>query len=299
MKNRVRGNMHIRHLVVFFLVISMLIYFTPGISNAYQSMNYTDLFNYPINSDGSPVWITFGGTWTVQADGGAVYCANTTQQAYAITGDSTWTDYTYSIKVKSYNSMGNGMGFRINDNNNLYVFQIDSSSTVSLAKVVNGTRTVMDTEAYSTNILQWYNLSVSVTGSQIKAFIDGQLLFNITDSTFANGKIGLSSQSNASFDDMKLTGIPGLFDDFSNISGYWNDINYITPTNLTNTFVFTGLSGWYMKADDIITYVDDNNITHQGIFDKVLAQPNYQNLIANGWTISVVRPDEFIYQYLN
>ena len=224
MKKHMRDSFHIRHFIIFSLIAAMLLCFAPSTSNAFQSANYIDQFNYPLNSDGSPVWTTLGGTWTIQADGGAVYCTNTTQQAYAITGDSTWTDYTYSIKVKSDNSMGNGMCFRINDVNNLYVFQIDNSSTVSLAKIVNGTRTVIGTAAYNTNLLQWYNLSASIAGSQIKVYIDGQLLFNITNSTFSSGRIGLSSQSNASFDDLKLTGIPGLFDDFSSTSGYWNVI---------------------------------------------------------------------------
>lgn len=225
MKINMRGFSYIRRFMVFTLIISIVLCFAPITSNAFQSVRYADQFNYPLNSDGSPIWTTSGGTWTTQADGGAVYCANTTQQAFAVSGDSTWTDYTYSIKVKSNNSMGNGMCLRINDVNNLYIFQIDNSSTVSLAKLVNGTRTVIGTAAYSTNLMQWYNLSASVTGSQIKAYIDGQLLINITDSTFSSGKIGLYAQSNVSFDDLEVTGIPGLFDDFSSTSGYWNAVS--------------------------------------------------------------------------
>ncbi len=124
---------------------------------------------------------------------------------FAVAGDSVWTDYTFSTRLKATDNDGMGVMFRYQDSDNYYRFSMDSERKFRrLVKKVGGTFTLLAEEpvGYKTN--QWYDLQVVLSGTSISIYIDGQLWNTITDGDLSNGSIALYSWGNNGlyFDDV-------------------------------------------------------------------------------------------------
>lgn len=82
--------------------------------------------------------------------------------------------------------------FRYQDMNNHYMLAIsDAGSTVY--KRVSGTHTSISTDATGYDFgIAYHDVEVTVIGTTIKVWIDGNLEHNFTDSTYRSGKVGMS-----------------------------------------------------------------------------------------------------------
>jgi len=145
-------------------------------------------------------WSRKTGSWTLVQDGAQSYYKgrpdHADTSALTIAGDTSWNNYLLAARTKVralpnaslYNS---GIVFRYVDDKNYYLFRIGSSG-LELYRQTNGSFTMIaNTAATSFTPDQWYTLAVSVIGSQIKGYVDGKLLLEHNDTTFANGAIGL------------------------------------------------------------------------------------------------------------
>lgn len=156
--------------------------------------------------------------WAVVADGTLqqnqdIQAGETTRSAidkpgtYFLTGNPNWTDYEYSVRVKSSDNDAVGIMFRYQDKDNYYRFSMDKERGYRrLVKKVGGRFTKLAENTQGYNVGQWYTLKVRAVGSNIQVFVDNSLVFNVNDADLAAGKIALYDWGNQSayFDDVKV-----------------------------------------------------------------------------------------------
>jgi hypothetical protein len=84
-----------------------------------------------------------------------------------------------------------GLATRFQDTSNYYYLSLRNSNQVSLRKVVNGAITVLGSAPRPITAGTWYDLRLEAVGNQVRAYVNGTLAIQATDSTFATGKSGL------------------------------------------------------------------------------------------------------------
>lgn len=137
--------------------------------------------------------------------------------SHIFSGDSSWTDYTFNAVLRSSDNDGIGLIFRYQDAKNYYRVLLMNDAVNSgasnspiqrIQKFVNGEpRTLFQknvSEAYPSS---YFALSVDVRGDSIKAFMNGELLGQVTDTTYKSGQIGLMvyANSGARFDSITVS----------------------------------------------------------------------------------------------
>jgi len=104
-------------------------------------------------------------------------------------GGSNWTNYTYEANVKINNSAA-GLAFRIQNDNNYYMWQLSASGNLYPHKKVNGNWTLIKTVPAGLTSDRFYNVKIVASNSTIYTYIDGILVDTTTDSAFSSGKVG-------------------------------------------------------------------------------------------------------------
>lgn len=149
-----------------------------------------------------------GATWTFQTAGGAVnamkiinnrvYYDNTTTFAtYFASGSSPTNDYDVWTVLR-FLSSGNSNDIFLRapagvagSASNWYQAHVGGAS-VTLIRVIAGTNVTIGTASYSNTIGNDIQLRLQAVGSQIRVYVDGEKLLDITDSNHATGRfVGL------------------------------------------------------------------------------------------------------------
>jgi alpha-L-arabinofuranosidase len=158
-----------------------------------------------------------GGDW--QAEAGVLRQTGNRENVRAITGDRSWTDYTYSLKARK---LGGAEGFLI-----LFNVQDDEAKSwwnlggwgnrehgVEIGGIVTQTPGSIETG-------RWYDIRIELQGGAIKCFLDGKLIHDVSAPTvmslYASASVDRKSDEtivkvvNASFDaletEIELRGI--------------------------------------------------------------------------------------------
>jgi hypothetical protein len=168
---------------------------------------------------------------------------------FALYTQGSWTDYRFSLTMKSTDDDAIGVMFRFKDDRNYYRFAWDKQSGFRrLEKRVNGTFTTLATSSTTYTVGQSYSVTVLAQGTKLQVSIDGQLIFSVTDSALSRGTVGLYTNYNsgATFDnvmveDLKSGGIL-LWDNFNDgITLGWTIIDdQGTQSGPSNWFVTNG-----------------------------------------------------------
>jgi len=163
-----------------------------------------------------------GSRWMIQ--GGTLYQGsnvfrsenefNYMQGTNIITGEPSWTDYTFSFDVTPTDNDGVGAIFRYQDQNNYYRFIMSQDPASNgpvrrIDKIVNGQPFVVLAEDKSNSFetFKTYHVTISVIGSAIKVYLDGQEILSANDHTFKAGKVGLMTYAcYANFDNVCVSG---------------------------------------------------------------------------------------------
>jgi hypothetical protein len=96
-----------------------------------------------------------------------------------------------AIKVDS-NGTAPYIGFRAQDLSNLYIFGFAPwMQMLELSKFVNGKQTRLSFSSnFPVEVDKWYRLKVEFKDETIRCFVDDQLIFEATDTTFVAGTVG-------------------------------------------------------------------------------------------------------------
>jgi prepilin-type N-terminal cleavage/methylation domain-containing protein len=163
---------------------------------------------------------TFAGTWSkvsgldMQETGGVFTTTGNDTSHYTVDSGSAWTDYSFDVDVVANDDDGLGITFRVEDSNSFYRLEQrfgDSNWNLTLQVNDNGSWSTLGTvNNYGSSAGQVdsettsYNFKVEVSGTNIKAYIDDVLKFDVDDSTVAGGTVGLwiNWASGTDFDDV-------------------------------------------------------------------------------------------------
>jgi hypothetical protein len=132
---------------------------------------------------------------------------------FLVAGDLDWKDYTLSVKAKPSDDDGFGVVFRYEDPEHFYrlLFLQDGLSggpITRLDKREGADYTELYAIATGYRMGAEMTIEVRVVGDVIKASVDGKHLFEVKDSSYKYGKIGLFcyAQSGQAFDDVRVVG---------------------------------------------------------------------------------------------
>lgn len=140
--------------------------------------------------------------------------SQTTTALITAKAGAAWTDYTYEARARLpliNGSENAGIVFRVQDQNNFYMFRIDANTNqLQLYKAVAGTLTQVANTSFVPVKNQWYTLKATVQGNTIKGYVDGVLKTTWTNpaNELTSGGIGFRTTSaGVWYDDAKVTAI--------------------------------------------------------------------------------------------
>ncbi len=203
----------------------------------------------PASTSGDPVASGSGSTdGTGSTDGSSTGGSSAPTIAVGSYSGSKWKDYSVSLTMKSADNDSIGVMFRYLDNDNYYRFSWhNETKTQQLVKRENGAFKVLAKRTATYTSGRSYSLAISANGSQLKVAVDGATIFTVTDTSFADGTIGLYSSSNqgSSFDNVKVIDLSTektlLTEDFS-------DGNFVGWSIIDDPAAKNGPSLWSVSS---------------------------------------------------
>jgi hypothetical protein len=197
----------LRHLVSIGGLVTLI---TAGLVTAMTTAQAATVFSADFESGSTSAWSKSGGTWSIVSDGSQTLRQTNagSENAREFAGDTSWSDYTVSARVKplSFGSGGfAGLLVRATSSTTFYRLAL-LSGQVQLQAVNSGSITVLATSTRTVSTGTWYSLSLTTSGSTISASIDGTTVGSGTSSVAATGRIGLQTGSaSAGFDDVLVS----------------------------------------------------------------------------------------------
>jgi len=161
-----------------------------------------------------PGMTAFSGTWAVRAEPGAPSAPNalcqtgTAEFPALVLDDAAYTDVVLTARVKPIagkTDRAAGLIARIQDRDNYYILRANAlENNVNLYKYVGGKRDVIKEGRATVPAGQWQELRLEVAGNHLRGSLDGQVVVEATDDTFAVGTVGLwtKADSQTCFDDV-------------------------------------------------------------------------------------------------
>lgn len=114
-----------------------------------------------------------------------------------VAGDPGWTDFILTARLSSPAGGQIGLMIRYADSHNYYRFSINNHTGARmLAKNRGGRLSLLWSEAVGYDPGRAYEVAISATGSILRGYIDGVLMFVIEDTDLAAGRIGLYCSAN-------------------------------------------------------------------------------------------------------
>ncbi len=156
------------------------------------------------------------GQWEVSSDGDnhVLYQKARNEDAtfnVALVADTSYKDLDLSVKLKAVAGevdRGGGLVWRAKDDKNYYIARYNPlEDNFRVYKVEGGKRTQFQS-AKIPGDEKWHTLRVTMTGTKIACYLDGQKHLEAEDATFPEpGKIGLWSKADAQsyFDDLTVS----------------------------------------------------------------------------------------------
>lgn len=147
--------------------------------------------------------MTGSGSWAIASEGTNRVLAQTSLSgdARAIIGSAV-SDQVVQTRAKAttFGPGGDrwfGLIARYRDPHNYYYLTLRDTNSVSLRMLVNGTPVVLNTAAFPVNPGQWYTLRLEAIGTQVRGYVNGELIVEAADPTHESGAYGAMSYKTA------------------------------------------------------------------------------------------------------
>jgi hypothetical protein len=194
---------------VFSLIILGLSFHHPALGATLVSDDFEAYSTFPSGNWSNS---TANGNWSIISDGTKVARQGSTgSSTYIVTnGNTGWANYTYSVKVKVYDSsIRAGLVARYLDNNNYYALYL-YNGRLYLDRRKNSSTSNLKYAAYSYNYSSYYTVKIELNGTNIKGYVNNTLLMDLTNSDLTAGKLGFyNTKGLAWFDDVTATDATG------------------------------------------------------------------------------------------
>lgn len=94
-----------------------------------------------------------------------------------------------------------GLTARYIDDQNHYYVTVRRDNTISLRKLVNGAIHVLDSAPFTVSPSTWYDLRLEAIGTSLRAYVNGNLVLEASDTSYASGRYGVALYKTAAFYD--------------------------------------------------------------------------------------------------
>jgi hypothetical protein len=160
-------------------------------------------------SAGFSNWSTAGGMWTVQ--NGALLQSTSSSGPYVCTAPDSYGDVYVEADIAMDQGVGYaGLVFRYQDPGNYYYLWNDGAQ-IELRRRVGGVASRLGDPVAVGAVSGWHHVRIEARGTNLKAYWDGTLRFEVTNATFASGSVGfVCSQAAARFDNFVAAGCGAL-----------------------------------------------------------------------------------------
>jgi len=114
------------------------------------------------------------------------------------------------LPVEGKADMGGGLIWRAIDDRNYYLTRANPlEQNIRIYKVIKGVRHLIKNFDQIIDVRHWHTLRMITRGCQIQVFFDEKQVFDLCDSTFITGQVGLWTKSDAItyFDDLRVQSI--------------------------------------------------------------------------------------------
>lgn len=111
------------------------------------------------------------------------------------------------LAVDGKADMGGGLVWRAADDRNYYLTRANPlEQNIRIYRVVKGVRQMIQNFDHIIDVRSWHKLRLVMKGCKVQVFFDQKQIFDLCDKTFAEGRVGLWTKSDAVtyFDDLKL-----------------------------------------------------------------------------------------------
>jgi alpha-L-arabinofuranosidase len=139
------------------------------------------LFASSLASDAKD-WTAVQGDWQVR--GGAYQQTSLAADQRAVAGDAAWSDYVYSLKARKLRGAeGFLIMFQVQDQDNWVWWNLGGWGNVrhALEQCQRGGKAILGNEvAGQIEAGRWYDIRVELKGQNIRCYLDGQLLHDVT-----------------------------------------------------------------------------------------------------------------------
>lgn len=129
-----------------------------------------------------------------------------------VAGEASWRDYRFSVRALPRDNDGFGVVFRFRDPAHFYrlIFINDGMSGGPLARLdkrEGGDYSELWSEPRAYREGVELQIEVIAEGDRLRGSLDGQLLFDVRDASYATGKAGLFcyAQSDQAFDEVRVS----------------------------------------------------------------------------------------------
>ncbi|MEV0326802.1 LamG-like jellyroll fold domain-containing protein [Micromonospora echinospora] len=169
------------------------------------------VFTEDFQSGSLSAWSKSGGDWSITTDGSQVVRQTNTTSGNArfFAGDTTWTAYTVQARVKPITLGANGHASllaRVTGSTKYYRLALLPANQVQLQAVDGSTVTTLASATRTVTTGTWHTLAIDVSGTTIRASVDGTTIGQGTSTLVGTGRIGLQTgYSSAAFDDVTVT----------------------------------------------------------------------------------------------
>jgi hypothetical protein len=165
-------------------------------------------FNEQFDTGSAVMWLRDSGAWSVL--GGTYRTFGVSGKRSTSTYNAQYADVDYTARVLRYGSTIDANAIHVRASGavgsdghlaNYYGFQITTSGSFSVWKKVGGTSIPLYSWTTSSAISQgpaWNTLRVIAKGSALRFYINGVLVWQGTDTSLANGRVGISMYSDGS-----------------------------------------------------------------------------------------------------
>jgi len=164
----------------------------------------------------NPKWKFVTGQWVRRVSGGRPVLAQTADTqpwAVAVLEDQRFADVDVSVRfrpVSGKEDASGGVIVRAKDGRNYLLVRANAlENNFRLYTIVNGKRsTIASARVTEPKLGTWHTIRVAATGGKIQAYLDGVLLLDHQDRTFADGWVGLWTKADSvtEFADLEVTG---------------------------------------------------------------------------------------------
>jgi ADP-ribosylglycohydrolase len=121
-----------------------------------------------------------------------------------ITGTQDWTHYRFSARVATHMASESGIALRVRGMKRFYALLLCSGQTVRLLKAYDQDK-VLAQSTFAWEPDRKYQLSLTAKGSNLIAEIDGDTIFDITDSDLPTGAIALiDTEGRTAFSEVRI-----------------------------------------------------------------------------------------------